>query len=381
MDWGLDRIALVAGPLTLRQIRPSDFDAIAAAIHDPDCFFAKVWQINTVDKVRQMLASHDEASHRGHCNPLVYLVNGEVAGITRLFHFDHSRKGLEIGGTWLAPKWRRSFVNTQVKALLLEHVFSTLKAERVEFQVHTTNYPSQLAVLRIGARQEGTLRGVRLQPDGHYSDAHLYGISRADWPRVRERLACLTVQQRLPNGPLPDSLSGKRLNIRLFTLDDKGALCDLVNRNRKYIAASFPATAAIKTDNDAAAAIADRAHRQAVASDFNWGIWNLTDQSQLLGQIQVKRIDWTQNAAELGFFIDERRQREGLATEALELLLSDVQVKNRLRRLYMRILPDNHASLRVAQKLGFELEGRMRAAFRSTGDELVDVLLVARCEV
>jgi len=96
-----------------------------------------------------------------------------------------SNKSLEIGGTWVAPKWRKSFVNTEVKFLLLQYCFETLSAERVEFRVDGRNIESQRAVLRIGAKLEGRLRTRQLYPDGVARDGLLFSVIRPEWSNVK----------------------------------------------------------------------------------------------------------------------------------------------------------------------------------------------------
>ena len=78
---------------------------------------------------------------------MIYLTQGKIAGYTCFHRIDSVNRRLEIGRTCVSPAWRRTYVNTEVKLLLLEHCFETLSAIRVEFRVSPRNQRSQKAVL------------------------------------------------------------------------------------------------------------------------------------------------------------------------------------------------------------------------------------------
>lgn len=80
--------------------------------------------------------------------------------------------------------------------------------------------------------------------------------------------------------------------------------------------------------------------------------------------------------ATIGYLIDPARQRQGLATEAVSAMLDHCFGELRLHRLQAFIHPDNVASRRLAEKLGFRCEGRLRDNLR-VGEEWRDDLLYA----
>jgi RimJ/RimL family protein N-acetyltransferase len=111
-----------------------------------------------------------------------------VVGTTRYAHIDPPNRTLEIGYTLYGKGARRTPVNTESKLLLLRHAFETLRANRVWLQTDKRNERSQNAIARLGAIKEGELRNDRLLPDGNLRTSVIFGITKDDWPRVRERL-------------------------------------------------------------------------------------------------------------------------------------------------------------------------------------------------
>ena len=84
--------------------------------------------------------------------------------------------------------WRRTFVNTEAKFLMLQHAFEAWGCQRVELKTHVDNQRSRTAMERIGATFEGTLRKHMIQPDGTIRDTVSYSITDDEWPDVRRRL-------------------------------------------------------------------------------------------------------------------------------------------------------------------------------------------------
>src|SRR5438128_525502 len=114
--------------------------------------------------------------------------DGVLVGTTRYAHIDPPNRSLEIGYTLYGKGARRTPVNTECKLLLLRHAFETLRANRVWLQTDKRNERSQNAIARLGATKEGELRNERVLADGHLRTSVVFGITKEDWPSVRERL-------------------------------------------------------------------------------------------------------------------------------------------------------------------------------------------------
>lgn len=116
--------------------------------------------------------------------------DGAIVGSTRFLHVDRANKTAEIGWTFLGRDARRTAANTEAKLLQLTHLFD-LGANRVWLQTDKLNQRSQTAIERIGAKKEGEHRDDRISHDGRVRTSVFYGITRADWPEVRQRLVRL----------------------------------------------------------------------------------------------------------------------------------------------------------------------------------------------
>jgi N-acetyltransferase len=111
-----------------------------------------------------------------------------VVGTTRFMNMDLRNCKVEIGSTWIAPRWQRTLVNTEAKYLMLCHAFEVWKCLRVELKTDALNQRSRQAILRLGARAEGTLRKHMLTHDGRQRDSIYFSILDTEWPEVKTSL-------------------------------------------------------------------------------------------------------------------------------------------------------------------------------------------------
>jgi hypothetical protein len=97
---------------------------------------------------------------------IVSLADGVIVGSTRYGNIDRPNRHVEIGWTWVAPRWQRTAINAEAKLMLLRHAFETLGCIRVEFKTDRLNEQSRTALKRIGAVEEGEhpRRGVARHP-------------------------------------------------------------------------------------------------------------------------------------------------------------------------------------------------------------------------
>jgi N-acetyltransferase len=112
----------------------------------------------------------------------------KAVGSTRYHHVDTEHRRLEIGVTWIATAFQRSYVNTETKLLQLWYAFDVLQCRRVELKADVENEKSRDAILRLGATQEGIFRKHMLYADGRNRDNVYFSIVDDDWAAVRARL-------------------------------------------------------------------------------------------------------------------------------------------------------------------------------------------------
>lgn len=132
--------------------------------------------------------------------------SGRVIGSTRFMNIDRVNRRVEIGSTWIAPAWQRTAVNTEAKYLMLRHAFEVWKCMRVELKTDALNQRSRNAILRIGAKEEGTLRKHVITWTGRVRDSVYFSILDSDWPEMKARLEAMPARK----GAVKECLSQAR---------------------------------------------------------------------------------------------------------------------------------------------------------------------------
>jgi RimJ/RimL family protein N-acetyltransferase len=118
-----------------------------------------------------------------------------VIGSTRYMNIDRNNRRVEIGSTWIAPAWQRTAVNTEAKYLMLRHAFEEWKCYRVELKTDALNQKSRNAILRIGAKEEGTLRRHVLTWTGRVRDSVYFSILDSEWPEAKAKLETMLARK------------------------------------------------------------------------------------------------------------------------------------------------------------------------------------------
>ena len=113
---------------------------------------------------------------------------GVIVGSTRYYDLARAVPRLSIGYTWYAQRVQRSGLNSEAKLLLLEYAFETLGCIAVELRTSWFNHASRAAIARLGAKQDGVLRGHMRHNDGSVRDSVVFSILDHEWPAVRSNL-------------------------------------------------------------------------------------------------------------------------------------------------------------------------------------------------
>jgi RimJ/RimL family protein N-acetyltransferase len=179
-------------------------DDLCAVGLDPELWRWTTVHIRTRDDMSRYVATALRLREEGSALPFVTIwkETGAIVGSTRFGAIDREHRRVEIGWTWIARQWQRTPVNTEAKLLMLTHALEALDFLRVEFKTDALNAQSRAALLRIGAREEGTLRShmvvpAWVDPDStngqpastRSRDSVFFSIVRQEWPAVKHALA------------------------------------------------------------------------------------------------------------------------------------------------------------------------------------------------
>jgi len=191
-----EQLTLTGPRVTLRPIERSDRDDLLRAAADGELWSMRVTSVPSPKTVDDWIDRAIAGRDAGTMLPYVTIVGDAIVGSTRFWKLDRQNRTVEIGHTWIAQNWQRSFVNSEAKLLMLTYAFDGLGMNRVQFMTHAQNERSRVAILRLGAVEEGLLRKERVMPDGHVRDSLVFSITDDDWPTVRAKLEAALQRHR-----------------------------------------------------------------------------------------------------------------------------------------------------------------------------------------
>jgi RimJ/RimL family protein N-acetyltransferase len=146
-------------------------------------------KVRTRAETEQMIETALSEREKGTAYTFTVLdIKNKIVGSTRFMDISTFHNSAEIGWTWYHPSVWRTKVNTECKLLLLEHAFEKWHLTRVQLKTDSRNIRSQLAIERLGAVREGTLRKDRRLSDGYVRDTVYFSILRDEWEEVKKGL-------------------------------------------------------------------------------------------------------------------------------------------------------------------------------------------------
>jgi RimJ/RimL family protein N-acetyltransferase len=186
----IEPVTLSTDRLTLRPLSLADVPALGQAASDGALWEKTTTTVPQADGFEGYVRKALDLQAAGLALPFATVVNdgNRVVGSTRYMNIDAINRRVEIGTTWIAKSWQRTFVNTHAKFLMLRHAFEVLGCIAVEIRTHSRNDQSRAAIERLGARLDGILRRHMIMPDGHIRDTAVYSILPEEWPEVKARL-------------------------------------------------------------------------------------------------------------------------------------------------------------------------------------------------
>ena len=186
----VESVVLEGRLVRLEPLRVDHFPALAEVALDSEIWRWTRTRVTSEADLRAWMDEALEQAARGEALPWVTMsrASGKIIGSTRYMDIDARNRGLEIGGTWIAPAWQRSGINVEAKYLQLRHAFETLGAIRVAFKTHHKNVKSQTAIAALGATQEGVFRNHMITQDGSFRHSVWFSIIEEEWPAVKIEL-------------------------------------------------------------------------------------------------------------------------------------------------------------------------------------------------
>jgi len=158
-----------------------------------------------------------------------------------------------------------------------------------------------------------------------------------------------------------DGVEVRDREVLLRPLDsaDAAALFRLIDADRERLGRWLPWVDETRTEIDTVRFIADAADERRRRRSLVLGI---AVEGMLCGTLGLHYVDWFDRSAEIGYWIGADREGRGYVTRAVRCMLDVAFGSAGLHRVVIRCAVENVRSRRVAERLGFRVEGLLREA-------------------
>src|SRR5689334_6360317 len=175
---------------------------------------------------------------------------------------------------------------------------------------------------------------------------------------------------------LPEQLEGERVIVRPWADADSDGLWDAIDSSREHLEAWMPWVDRYRNPDNALEYCRRSRARWMLREDLPVAIVERAT-GQVVGGSGIHRPDWKYRLFEIGYWLREDAQGRGYASETVQLLARMAFDHLAANRVELRIDTTNVSSLRVAERLGFVLEGTLRRKMPAPGREPTDMHVLA----
>jgi RimJ/RimL family protein N-acetyltransferase len=167
--------------VSLRPVEEADLPLVSRFLHDHAVTGEFEWFGFRVQTAKELERRWHEDGLLGADDGYLVLAleDGSCAGWLNWRNAGHFGN-FEIGIS-LFPEHRGNGFGTEAQRQLVEYLFGTTTAHRIQAGTEVDNIAEQRALERVGFRREGVQRGVHFR-DGSWRDGVMYGLLRTDSP-------------------------------------------------------------------------------------------------------------------------------------------------------------------------------------------------------
>jgi len=160
------------------------------------------------------------------------------------------------------------------------------------------------------------------------------------------------------------------LELRQLELSDSIDIFNTINSQRKYLGKWLPFVAYTHRLEDTENFINSVVNAPKDKFEYTFTI---RKKDEFVGLIGLKSSDKINRITEIGYWISERFQKEGIVTKSVDKLCDFAFKDQGFNRIQIKCAVENRLSSNIPKRLGFKFEGIERDGELLTGDVFTDL--------
>jgi len=160
------------------------------------------------------------------------------------------------------------------------------------------------------------------------------------------------------------------LELRLLELSDSIDIFNSIDKQRAYLGKWLPFVEFTQKPEDSENFVKSMVNTQKETFEFTFTI---RKQGEFVGLIGFKDSDKSNKKTEIGYWLSQKYQKEGIVTKSVEKLCNFAFQEQGFNTVQIKCAIENTASINIPKRLGFKYEGIERNGELLTGNVYTDL--------
>ena len=152
--------------------------------------------------------------------------------------------------------------------------------------------------------------------------------------------------------------------LRSYTADDAAELFDVINSSRQHLHTWLDWVDKTTKEEHSLQFILQSLHYQHTQEELALGIFY---HNRLIGGIGMHQWDQATKKAHAGYWISKEYQGRGIMNKCMTKFIAFLFDKIGLNKIELHFVPGNKRSAKLAERLGFKIEGIIRQSIMRNG--------------
>ncbi len=165
------------------------------------------------------------------------------------------------------------------------------------------------------------------------------------------------------------------IELKQLEQSDSRDIFETIDSQRKYLGKWLPFVALTKEISDTEKFVDSVVN--APKNKFEY-VFTIRKQNKFIGLIGFSNTDKLNKKTEIGYWLSEKYQKQGIITKSVEELCDFAFNKQSINKVQIKCAVENKPSIKIPQKLGFKFEGIERDGELLTGNVFTDLEIYSK---
>ncbi|MDQ2178941.1 GNAT family N-acetyltransferase [Marinifilum sp. D714] len=165
------------------------------------------------------------------------------------------------------------------------------------------------------------------------------------------------------------------IELKQLEQSDSKAIFEMIDSQREYLGKWLPFVEFTKEVSDTDKFVSSAVNAPEERFEY---VFVIRIQNEFIGLIGFKDTDKLNQKTEIGYWLSEKHQKQGIITKSVEKLCDFAFNQQGINRIQIKCAVGNKPSTKIPQRLGFKFEGVERDGELLTGNVFTDLEIYSK---